>query len=239
MVYLLKYFLLLQDLFFQVPCGHHVQFKMEIEDTEIVRSYTPTFQDLDLTAYDEKSLQQIDKNLHFLIKSYPQGTLTPKLDSLEIGTEIDFSHPMGTFNTDLLKKANFIILLAAGTGFTPMCKVIQMTYHFSQKEKLKRQVLLLNFNKTEKDIMWQDDLTKISSNDYFEFKTENILSQEPNWIGHKGRVSHELLETLLPKAENMKKLACICGPIPFTRNCAKLLQEDFLYTKDEIWKFEG
>ena len=134
---------------------------MKIEDTEIVRSYTPTFQDLDLTAYDEKSLQQIDKNLHFLIKSYPQGTLTPKLDTLEIGKEIDFSHPMGTFNTDLLKKANFIILLAAGTGFTPMCKVIQMIYHFSQKEQLKRQVLLLNFNKTEKDIMWQDDLTKI------------------------------------------------------------------------------
>ena len=212
---------------------------MEIENTEIVRSYTPTFQDLDLTAYNENSSSQNDKNLHFLIKSYTQGALTPKLEALEIGSEIDFSHPMGTFNQDLLKKPTFITLLSAGTGFTPMCKVIQWIFHLSQKDKIKRHVLLLNFNKTEQDIIWHENLTRIPSNDYFEFKLENVLSQDENWTGHKGRVSHDLLEILLPKTDNAMKLACICGPIPFTKNCDKLLQEDFLYKKEEVWKFEG
>lgn len=229
-----------KDLHFQVPCGHHVQFKMDIEETEIVRSYTPTFQDLNLNAYEEKSPHQNDKNLHFLIKTYPLGALTPKLSSLNIGSEIDFSYPMGNFNQEILKNATFITLLAAGTGFTPMCKVIQMLYHLSQKEKSKKQILLLNFNKTEKDIIWYDSLTRISNNEYFEFKIENVLSQDQNWNGHKGRVSKNLLETVLPKMENTtKKLACICGPIPFTRDCVRILEQDFIYQNNELWKFEG
>lgn len=213
---------------------------MDIEETEIVRSYTPTFQDLNLNAYEEKSPHQNDKNLHFLIKTYPLGALTPKLDSLNIGTEIDLSYPMGNFNQEILKNATFITLMAAGTGFTPMCKVIQMVYYFSQKEKSKKQILLMNFNKTEKDIIWYDSLTRISNNEYFEFKIENILSQDQNWNGHKGRISKNLLETVLPKLENTaKKLACICGPIPFTRDCVRILEQDFLYQNNELWKFEG
>ena len=71
------------------------------------------------------------------------------------------------------------------------------------------------------------------------FYGEHILSQEPDWSGQKGRVNHEILENLLPKTENIKKLACICGPIPFTRDCVRLLEQNFLYLKNEVWKFEG
>ena len=175
-----------------------------------------------------------------MIKTYPLGALTPKLDSLEIGSEIDFSYPMGNFNQEILKNVNFVTLLSAGTGFTPMCKVIQMLHYFSQREKSKKQILLLNFNKTEKDIIWHENLTRISNNEYFEFKIETILSQDQYWSGHKGRVCKNLLDIVLPKLENnTKNLACICGPIPFTRECVKILEQDFLYQKNELWKFEG
>merc|ERR1719499_2349361 len=50
---------------FHVAPGHHVQFRTTVEDTEIVRSYTPVIP-LDTPA---------DNNLHFLIKIYSDGAM--------------------------------------------------------------------------------------------------------------------------------------------------------------------
>ena len=162
-----------QDLHFHVPCGHHVQLKMNIEDIDIDRSYTPVFADLDLTAYENEE-KRYDKNLHFLIKIYPQGVLTPNLQKLEIGSEIEISLQTGKFNAEILKEAKNIILLAAGTGITPMCKLIQYVQVLNKQDDIKRHITLLDFNKTRQDIIWFDEFEQY--NEYLE--VHHILSQE-------------------------------------------------------------
>ena len=67
-----------QELFFRVPVGHHVQLRASVEGMDIVRSYTPVSETLTSQPKD-------DRRLHFLIKTYPDGALTPKLKKLTIG----------------------------------------------------------------------------------------------------------------------------------------------------------
>lgn len=54
--------------------------------------------------------------------------MTPALDELPIGSSIDVSFPEGTFTPDKLTAATVtatdVALLAAGTGITPMIRVM-------------------------------------------------------------------------------------------------------------------
>ena len=68
----------LQGFHFFVPVGHHVNLKGEIEDVELVRSYTPVLDGLGPDVTD-------DGRLHFLIKTYPNGAFTPYLKNVEKG----------------------------------------------------------------------------------------------------------------------------------------------------------
>lgn len=67
---------LFQGFYFSVPVGHHVHLRGEVGGMEIVRSYTPVHSRLD--AAD-------DGRLHFLIKIYPDGALTPMIEKVPKG----------------------------------------------------------------------------------------------------------------------------------------------------------
>ena len=136
------------------------------------------------------------------------------------------SNHCGSFKSSALKNVSKVIILAAGTGITPMLKLIQSIFYQCIKEKTLRKVLLLFFNKTEEDIIWGSDLDVVMAKsrveEFFSIDVHHILSQDEDWSGHKGRVSHELLARLVhPKQESERRLACICGPIPFTKDSYK------------------
>ena len=127
------------------------------------------------------------------------------------------SNHLGNFNLNIINEMENIYLLAAGTGITPMCKLIQSIHQLSKIEKKPRCVLLLNFNKTREDIIWKNHLHNLEENKEFTFKVIHILSQDENWDGDKGRIRKELLEKYIMKKNDPKKLACICGPILFNQ----------------------
>ena len=109
-------------------------------------------------------------------------------------------------------------LLAAGTGITPMCKLIQSIHKFCKMNKKRRTVTLLNFNKTQKDIIWKNEFKTLEDSKDFTFKVIHIMSQEDDWNGDKGRVRKEILEKYLPTGKSdFTKFAAICGPIMFNQ----------------------
>lgn len=126
----------------------------------------------------------------------------------------------GEFNPDQVKGLSQLILLPAGTGFTPMTKLTQSFLNNSQS---KIGASMIFFNKTPDDIMWRDKLESLASANEA-FKIHNVLSKSPDWPGEKGRISKELLERLLPEKEGndeAKRLVGICGPIPYTREAKR------------------
>jgi cytochrome-b5 reductase len=69
-----------------------------------------------------------------LVKSYPKGKLSQHLCSLRQGDFIEVSRPQGSFEC-WTSKTN-LILIAAGTGITPMLPIIWNALHSPIKKYL-------------------------------------------------------------------------------------------------------
>ncbi|XP_013366350.1 PREDICTED: cytochrome b5 reductase 4 isoform X2 [Chinchilla lanigera] len=216
----------------QVPIGQHVYLKVTITGTEIVKPYTPV--SYSLLSEFQKPVPPNNKYIYFLIKIYPAGLLTPKLDHLQIGDFVSVSGPEGNFKKSKLQELEDLFLVAAGTGFTPMVKILN--YALSNVLSL-RKLKLMFFNKTEDDIIWRSQLEKLACKDK-RFDVEYILSAPTSeWNGKQGQISPALLSEFLKRSvENSRVLLCICGPTPFTEQGIELLH-DLCFSKEEIYSF--
>lgn len=216
----------------QVPVGQHVYLKLTIAGTEIVKPYTPVSDSL-VPEFKEPVFPN-SKYIYFLVKIYPAGLFTPELDLLQIGDYVSVSNPEGSFKISQFQEMEDLFLLAAGTGFTPMVKVLH--YALTGIPSL-RKVKLMFFNKTEDDIIWRSQLEKLALKDK-RFDVEFVLSAPPSeWSGKQGYISPALLSEFLKKSlEKSKVLICICGPTPFTEQGMKFLH-DLNFSKDEIHSF--
>uniref|UniRef100_A0A9L0SJY8 Cytochrome b5 reductase 4 n=1 Tax=Equus caballus TaxID=9796 RepID=A0A9L0SJY8_HORSE len=201
-------------------------------DTEIVKPYTPVSDSL-LSEFKEPALPN-NKYIYFLIKIYPAGLFTPELDHLQIGDFVFVSNPEGNFKTSQFQELEDLFLLAAGTGFTPMVKLLN--YALTNIPSL-RKVKLMFFNKTEDDIIWRSHLEELTFKDK-RFDVEFVLSAPiSEWNGKQGHVSPALLSEFLKRSSDKSKvLICICGPTPFTEQGIKFLHE-LNFSKDEIHSF--
>ena len=71
-----------------------------------------------------------------MIKMYPDGQFTQQLAGYKEGDMIDVSDYEGSFVESRLDQADTLVLVAAGTGFTPMVKLLQWNrIHNKQQTK--------------------------------------------------------------------------------------------------------
>ncbi|XP_017269742.1 cytochrome b5 reductase 4 isoform X1 [Kryptolebias marmoratus] len=214
-----------------VPVGKHVYLKAPIQDTEMVRPYTPVNQTL--AAASHQPAQESD--LYLMIKVYPDGVFTPYLNNLQIGGHISVSGPEGTFSLRPLCDTTDLYLLAAGTGFTPMARLIHLAL---QEVDTIRQTKLLFFNQRQEDILWYSQLDDLATKDR-RFKVEYILSEpSDNWMGRTGRVDKAVLNELLIRPDGSRCYVCVCGPSAFTELTIRLLKE-LGFGEDELHAFQG
>ncbi|KAF4794715.1 Cytochrome b5 reductase 4 [Turdus rufiventris] len=110
----------------------------------------------------------------------PKGTLlhVPTgqhvyLKQIIAGDYIPVSNPEGNFKKLQVQTSEDLLLLAGGTGFTPMVKLL----NFALTEvSCLRTVKLIFFNKTEDDILWRSQLEQLALKDE-RFEVQFILSQ--------------------------------------------------------------
>nr|XP_012420540.1 PREDICTED: cytochrome b5 reductase 4 isoform X2 [Odobenus rosmarus divergens] len=212
--------------------NHNLLIPKKDTGTEIVKPYTPV-SDFLLSEFKEPVLLN-NKYIYFLIKIYPAGLFTPELDHLHIGDFVSVSNPEGNFKISQFQELEDLFLLAAGTGFTPMVKILN--YALTNIPGL-RKVKLMFFNKTEDDIIWRSQLEKLAFKDK-RFDIEFVLSAPTSeWNGKRGYISPALLSQFLKRSlDNSRVLICICGPTPFTEQGIRLLH-DLNFSKDEIHSF--
>ncbi|XP_077486521.1 cytochrome b5 reductase 4-like [Amblyomma americanum] len=207
--------------FMWVPTGHHVTLEHDVKGMKISRSYTPV-----IPALKADEDVSDGKMVHLMIKIYPEGALTPVLKALEIGDKLDMKDTEGDFELATLQRCRNLVLLAAGTGFTPMVRLLHWALFVSNQMNVK----LMTFNKTVRDIIWKDELDQLQE-DHSRLHVEHILSEpDDSWEGARGRVRSELVEPLLPEdfqqcEEEKSLLVCACGPLPFTKAALKCLED--------------
>ncbi|XP_039974623.1 cytochrome b5 reductase 4 [Xiphias gladius] len=214
-----------------VPVGKHVYLKALIQDAEVVRPYTPV--EKNLAAASHHSSQESD--LYLMIKVYPDGVFTQHLNNLHTGDHISISGPEGTFNVRPLRDVTHLYLLAAGTGFTPMARLIQLAL---EDLDTIRKTRLLFFNRREEDILWRYQLDELAANND-RFQVEYVLSEPcESWIGKKGRVDESMLQDFLNRPDGSKCYVCVCGPTDFTELTLRLLKQQG-FSEGELHAFSG
>ncbi|NWZ19976.1 NB5R4 reductase, partial [Asarcornis scutulata] len=196
----------------QVPTGQHVYLKQVIAGTEVVKPYTPILPSLTLD-FKQPSCHD-GAPIYLMIKIYSCGLFTQALDHLQIGDYISVSSPEGNFKKSQVQTSEDLFLLAAGTGFTPMVKLL----NFALTEvSCLRTVKLIFFNKKEDDILWRNQLEELALKDK-RFEVQFVLSEPTkDWGGKQGKISLSLLSECVKRSrKDSKVLICICGPTPFT-----------------------
>ncbi|CAL1293788.1 unnamed protein product [Larinioides sclopetarius] len=217
-----------------VPLGRHVHIRSYIEGMEVIRSYTPVVSSLDVKA---DLCDELDGcKLVLMIKIYPTGIMTPVINQCNLGESLWISNYAGNFSDMLLMNCDSAIMLAAGTGITPMIRLIY--WIITAKDK-RRSILLLFFNKTEEDIIWRQELQNCVEN-YSEFQVIHVLSEPSEmWSGFSGKINDDLISQLLTvKLPELKQQLFVCGPSPFTEAALRCL-EGVGYNQDDVYVFTG
>ncbi|XP_042147983.1 cytochrome b5 reductase 4-like [Ixodes scapularis] len=213
-----------------VPIGHHISLEHDVRGMKISRSYTPV-----IPALKANQGRSDGKTVHLMIKAYPEGALTPVLKALQIGDTVEMKDTEGDFEMALLHKCHTLVLLAAGTGFTPMVRLLHWALFVSKQVDVK----LMTFNKTVKDIIWKEELDHLLQ-EHNRLRVEHVLSEpDDSWEGARGRVRSHLLQGFVPSEDPRQPLLiCVCGPLPFTKAALKCL-EDMEYSPETVHAFLG
>uniref|UniRef100_A0A8W8JET7 Flavohemoprotein b5/b5R n=1 Tax=Magallana gigas TaxID=29159 RepID=A0A8W8JET7_MAGGI len=216
-----------------VPVGYHVHLQHKVSGMEVVRSYTA----VTATLTGEQDPRVKDGSvIYLMIKIYKNGALTPWIDSLSKGDPVEVSTFTGDFSEDRLSVCQNLVMFAAGTGFTPMVRLI---HHCIEDTKSRVNLKLVFFNKREEDILWYDQLQSLAEKSD-RFSCDYILSEaDSGWSGKTGRITLDLMKASLPQqTEKSNLLICACGPTPFTNLVTKFAKE-LGYSESEYHAFQG
>jgi ferredoxin-NADP reductase len=132
------------------------------------------------------------------------------------GLTVEASGPYGRFYFDeALHKS--IVLIAAGSGITPM---ISMLCYIDDLE-LATPVTLLYCVRTGADIIFENELSRLSRS-LPNFKYELCLSRpDPTWKGRSGRLTEEFVSQSVTDLDSPTFF--LCGPNGFMDNARHLI----------------
>jgi ferredoxin-NADP reductase len=132
------------------------------------------------------------------------------------GLMVEASGPYGCFYLDeTLHKS--IVLIAAGSGITPMISMLR----YIDDLELATPVTLLYCVRTGADIIFENELVRLSRS-LPNFKYEVCLSRpDPTWKGRSGRLTEEFVSEKVTDLDSPTFF--LCGPKGFMDNARQIL----------------
>ncbi|XP_029678695.1 NADH-cytochrome b5 reductase 3-like [Formica exsecta] len=206
-----------------LPIGQHIHLTAKIGEEVVIRSYTPVSSDDD-HGYVDLVIKVYFKNVH---PKFPEGgKLSQYLENMEIGDTIDFRGPSGRLvykgngkiSIKIYRKeppmeynVKKIVMLAGGTGITPMLQLIRAIIKDPTDET---QTSLLFANQTEKDILLRDELDDIAEKHPNKLKLWYTLdTSSEGWFYSTGYINTDMIEKhMFPPSSDT--IVLMCGPPP-------------------------
>lgn len=137
-----------------LPLGRHIQlmFCDSLTGRQIVRNYTP------ISPLNAKS------RFELLVKCYANGKMSQHLSNLPLQSKILIRGPAGKFN-ETADFGDSVLMIAGGSGITPMWQLIRHFYRDSAENQKKRvlKIHLIYANVSEDDILLRDEIEQVSA----------------------------------------------------------------------------
>lgn len=187
--------------FFNYKPAQFLSFHVEINKKELTRSYSISSSPLaqeDLTT----SIKKVNKGA---VSSYI-------VDHIQEGDVIQSTVPRGRFfkMPENLKPRRYL-LLAAGSGITPLFSILKTALLSDEKN----QVTLIYCNRKETSIIYDSELKKWKKKYPSRLQIISVLSQpEATACDFKGRLNEETLKQILDHNQSpLETEVYLCGPL--------------------------
>ncbi|OBB16452.1 hypothetical protein A5762_02290 [Mycolicibacterium elephantis] len=150
--------------------------------------------------------------LALTIKRMPGGRCSTYLhDRVGVGDHLRILGPSGNFHVEQqTADGHHLVLLAAGSGITPMMSMIRTLL----AESADHRILLLYGNRAEGDIIFARELAELCERDPDRFEVRHFLTQPPKtWATARGRLDESTVYgELLAACPSERTHYYICGP---------------------------
>ncbi|KAG0636758.1 hypothetical protein HOY80DRAFT_325223 [Tuber brumale] len=231
---------------FKLPSENHVsglkvasalltKYKSPTDEKPTIRPYTP-INDEDARGY-----------LDLLVKKYDNGPMSTHLHSMNVDQNLSFKGPIPKYEWTP-NKHEHIALIAGGTGITPMYQLMRAIFRNPED---KTKVTLVFGNLTEEDILLKRELENLENTYPQRFRAFYLLDNAPKGSGRatQGRVTKELLKTVLPEPGSGNNKIFVCGPpgmykaisgaknSPSDQGEVEGVLKELGYKKEEVYKF--
>ncbi|MDR9416795.1 MAG: FAD-binding oxidoreductase [Gracilimonas sp.] len=153
-----------------------------------------------------------DEYLQFVIKIYPEHDgVTEQIGKLKVGDFLIVDEPWGT-----IQYTGEGVFIAGGAGVTPFIAILR---DLDENDEIGDNKLIFS-NKTEKDIILEDEFEDILGDQFI----NAITDEEPNGdhIFLDGFIDKEFLESQI---DDFDQPFYVCGPMPFNEAIMGYLKE--------------
>jgi len=157
------------------------------------------------------------------IKILPEGLITPIINQMKIGDEIDAIGPMGHFYIQDQSMDKAITLIATGTGITPFRSAV----HHLLENGFKNPITLIAGYRYEKNSLYDQEFKELE-NKYSNFAYKKAISRKDE--GEKTYVQDILKENI-----NTNTDYYICGLKKMVFSVRDLLLEEKQIPKENVF----
>ena len=144
-------------------------------------------------------------------------------DEVKVGDVLNAKAPTGAFTYDAAE-VRPAVLLSAGVGITPMVSIARHAMSEAIRTRSLRPLTIFAAAKNAKTRAFKQELKSIEEQSGGQISTYWTLSDEPNVdedFQHAGRISADLLQSVLPIADYEFYL---CGPASFMQSMYGMLR---------------
>jgi ferredoxin-NADP reductase len=200
-------FRLLDDKRLEAKPGQFLTFHLNVDGKKVIRSYTICSSPLNSNYIDITPKRAQDGCASVFLNE----SATPGLIVKACG-------PFGNFCFDEGRHSE-IVFIAGGSGITPMMAMLR----YIEDRALSTRVTLIYSVRTPQDIIFRQELTRLSRSLPHFRSVITVSSPDVSWTGNTGRLSEMLLQAQIP--DFGVPTFFLCGPKPFMQVASELLKE--------------
>lgn len=160
-------------------------------------------------SYSLSSHPQLDECMRITVKRIPNGEYSRWLfDDAKAGDQIETIGASGYFTLpDQLDENTTLLLLAAGSGITPVFSLLKELLYFR-----KQKIIFIDSNRSVEDILFHNELLKLKEEFGERLHLEFLVSNNKNLL--RARLSKSLLAEFIGHhiKDRSKTMVYLCGP---------------------------
>lgn len=212
--------------------GQYIALYLEIDNIRTSRPYSISSQP-NQTGYYDITLRRVEK-----------GLVSPfLLDRVKRGDILESSGPEGNFYYNPLIHDKTMVCLAGGSGITPFMSMIREIVDCG----LDRTVYLLYGNSSTDDIIFHDELSRISDR-FDNIRYIPVIENPPDgYSGRCGYITGDIIREVLGDVGD--KTFFLCGPQAMYDFCLpeieklniprRKIRKEMYGAPDNIWEYPG